>query len=332
MSRPSQPLLFLAAVVGAWTMARIVALAPAWEEEEARAPRLAAGSAWIPGSSNFNAAPLPPDAPFRPGWHPPLRAQTPHPRTNRRPMGDSIDVARAATLPLGAVPAFARSGATSLPSPALPRPLPSAAAPPLGGAPIPSAAPASTIPGRLQGSAWLLVRDDVWNAALAPGGTLGGSQAGLRVIYRLNADPRRPLALSARVNAPLARPAGSEVAVGLDWRPLAGLPLQLLAERREAIGRDGRSDFSLTLYGGVDRPLARGRLHLQAYGQAGVVGTRGRDLFADGAARLTARAGPVHVGGGVWGGAQPGVERLDVGPHTSLRVPVGRAALTIAAE
>lgn len=167
---------------------------------------------------------------------------------------------------------------------------------------------------------------------MAPGGTLGGSQAGLRATYRLNADASRPLALSVRAYVPLARPIGSEAAVGLDWRPLADIPVHVLAERRAAIGREGRSDFALTVYGGVDRRLARGRLHFHAYGQAGVVGTRERDLFADGAARLTTRAGPVDVGGGIWGGAQPGVERLDVGPHTSLRVPVGRAALTIAAE
>jgi hypothetical protein len=161
---------------------------------------------------------------------------------------------------------------------------------------------------------------------------LGGSQAGLRVTYRLNDDTRRPVALSARAYLPIARPSGSEAAIGLDWRPVAGLPVHILAERREAIGREGRSDFSLTVYGGVDQPIARGRLYLQAYGQAGMVGARERDLFADGAVRLTTRIGPVHVGGGAWGGAQPGVERLDVGPHASVRVPVGRSGVTVAAE
>lgn len=185
-------------------------------------------------------------------------------------------------------------------------------------------------PPRLGASAFLFVRDDIDGSALAPGGTLGGSQAGARLTYRLNRDASRPLALSARAYLPLARPGGAEAAVGLDWRPIAALPVNLLVERRQAIGREGRSDFSLTLYGGVDRPIARDRLRLEAYGQAGIVGTS--DLFADGAARLTARAGPLRVGAGAWGGAQPGVERLDIGPHASARLPVGRTAVAVAAE
>lgn len=194
--------------------------------------------------------------------------------------------------------------------------------------------PASRAPPerRLRGSAWLFVRDDVAGQALAPGGTLGGSQAGLRLTYRVNNDTGRPVSLSARTYLPLARPAGAEVAVGVDWRPVASLPVHILAERREAIGREGRSDFSLMVHGGIDRPLARGRLRLEAYGQAGVVGTRRGDLFADGAARLTTALGPLQLGGGVWGGAQPGAERLDVGPHASLQVPVADQRIRISAE
>ena len=60
--------------------------------------------------------------------------------------------------------------------------------------------------------------------------------------------------------------------------------------------------------------------NLDAYLQAGVVGIRDRAAFVDGSATLTR---PVwrqfSAGFGVWGGAQPGLARLDAGPRLSLR-------------
>lgn len=182
------------------------------------------------------------------------------------------------------------------------------------------------------GSAWLFARGGGDGQELAPGGTLGGSQAGLRFNYRLAGGTRRPLAVSARLYAPLERPQGSEAAIGIDWQPLAGVPVHLLAERREAIGREGRSDFALTVYGGGEQRLLADRVRVEAYGQAGVVGLRTRDLFVDGAARATVAVGPVDVGAGVWGGAQPGASRLDIGPHASVRLPVAGTNIRAAAE
>ena len=139
------------------------------------------------------------------------------------------------------------------------------------------------------------------------------------------------MALSARVYAPLDDRRGAEGAVGLDWKPLPRVPVRLLAERRQALGRDGRSAFSLTLYGGVDAAPA-GPLRLDAYAQAGAVGARRRDLFADGAARLTVAVGPLRIGGGAWAAAQPGVSRLDAGPHADVRLRAGRGTLALSAD
>ena len=184
---------------------------------------------------------------------------------------------------------------------------------------------------RWSGSAWLLVRRGGGGAPLAAGGTLGGSQAGARLLYRLNGDPARPLALAARFYAPLGRTDEAEAAVGLDWRPAARLPVHLLAERRQAVGKSGRSAFALTLYGGIDRALPHG-LQLSAYGQAGIVGARSRDLFADASARLSLPAGPVEIGGAFWGAAQPGASRIDAGPQISYRLPVRSANLRLSAD
>jgi len=184
---------------------------------------------------------------------------------------------------------------------------------------------------RWSGSAWLLARREQGEPALAADGTLGGSQAGARILYRVNADPARPLAVSARIYLPLHRTSGAEAAAGIDWQPAARLAVHILAERRQALGEEGRSAFALTLYGGVSRPLPHG-VRVDAYGQAGVVGVRARDLFVDGSVRVTAPAGPVEIGGAAWGAAQPGAARLDAGPQVSVRVRAGPAALRLSAD
>jgi len=212
--------------------------------------------------------------------------------------------------------------ASALPSPAL------ASAPAAEPLALAESAPAPAAgPRRWSVSAWLLARDDRGGAALAPGGSLGGSQTGGRLLYRVGDG----LALSVRAYAPLRRARGAEGAAGLDWRPAARLPVHLLAERRQDLGGEGRSAFALSLYGGLSRSLPSG-LRLEAYGQAGIVGARSRDLFADGSARLAALVGPAEIGGGAWGGAQPGAARLDAGPSVSWRLPVHGANLRLQAD
>lgn len=193
------------------------------------------------------------------------------------------------------------------------------------------AKPLSRAANRWSGSVWLLARREPGAPALAAGGTLGGSQAGARILYRVNRDPARPLALAGRLYVPLHRGAGAEVAAGIDWQPAARVPVHLLAERREALGDEGRSAFALTLYGGIGRPLPHG-MRVDAYGQAGVVGVRARDLFVDGSVRVTAPVGPVEIGAAAWGAAQPGAARLDAGPQLSVRVHAGPAILRVSAD
>jgi hypothetical protein len=179
-------------------------------------------------------------------------------------------------------------------------------------------------------SAWLFARHGSGEAGLVPAGTLGGSQAGARLTYRLGGRPG-DLSLSLRGYAPLSNRRAAEAAAGLDWKPLRCVPLRLLGERRQALGRDGRSAFSLTFYGGVDgRRL--GPFRVDAYFQAGMVGVRRRDPFADGAARLTLPLGRLRVGASAWAAAQPGVARVDAGPHADLTLPVANRFATLSAD
>jgi hypothetical protein len=66
------------------------------------------------------------------------------------------------------------------------------------------------------------------------------------------------------------------------------------------------------------------RLTLDAYAQAGVVGLRSRDAFFDGSVRLSVPLGRFELGAGAWAAAQPGVERFDIGPTVSMRLPAIR--------
>jgi hypothetical protein len=202
---------------------------------------------------------------------------------------------------------------------------------PLPGFPasLPALSPARES-SRIAGSAWAFMRQGT-GGGLVPEGSLGGSQVGARVTYRLNSDASRPLALSARLYAPLEQPSAAEGAIGFEWKPLGWLPVRLLAERRQALAKDGRSAFSLLAHGGIS-DVRTGPLRLDAYGQAGLVGLRSKDLFADGSARLSLPAGRLKIGAGIWGAAQPGIERIDVGPQASYRLTIKGTNAVIAAD
>jgi hypothetical protein len=175
---------------------------------------------------------------------------------------------------------------------------------------------------RLQLATWALLRSQQTGVAgsrpLATGGQLGASQAGARLIYNYN----RQIALAARVSSEVGR-RGGEVAAGVRVRPLVDIPVWLTAERRQAVGRygGGRNAWAVFLEGGMyERPLPW-RFSFDTYLQAGVVGVKSRDWFVDGAFSVTR---PVYrnfsAGFGVWGAAQPGLSRVDVGPRVSMKV------------
>lgn len=178
-----------------------------------------------------------------------------------------------------------------------------------------------TIPGidRLSMSAWAMMRREPGSPSLATNGQLGGSQAGSRLLWRFD----RRFAASLRTSAPIGGvQRTAELAAGLRWQPSQHLPVALTVERRQSFGRDkGPSGFALFAEGGVyDRPVVAA-FNLDAYLQAGVVGIRNHALFVDGSATLTRPVWrQLSAGVGVWGGAQPGLARLDAGPRLTLRL------------
>ncbi|WP_395621906.1 hypothetical protein [Sphingomonas daechungensis] len=194
--------------------------------------------------------------------------------------------------------------------------------PPRQSTPVPAGIP-QFIPkkhlDRLQFSAWAMLRGRPGTGSLASGGTLGGSQAGGRLTYAF--DPR--IAASLRSSSPIGGARGGEVAAGVRFTPIPSIPFAITAERRQAIGKfsTGRSDFALFAEGGIyQRPIGWDFM-LDGYAQAGVVGLRERDLFADGGLAVSRPVwGRFSAGFGVWGGYQPGLYRVDAGPRISMRV------------
>lgn len=207
------------------------------------------------------------------------------------------------------------------PMTALASPVPTASRP----APPTATTPASVLKAnrfdRLELAAWALLRGSAGPGNLATGGTLGGSQAGARLTYNFS----RSLSATLRSSSSIGGVRYAEVAGGVRWKPLPTIPVAVTFERRQALNRwGGRSAFALFAEGGLYRKPVFGLANLDAYVQGGVVGARSRDLFVDGGATFTR---PVwknfSAGLGVWGGAQPGLYRIDAGPRISMDVRRG---------
>jgi len=232
------------------------------------------------------------------------------------------------------------------PEAAMPRP-PSATPAPQA---TPALATATVRKGldRLSLSSWALMRSEIGPDSLANSGTLGGSEAGARLTWRY--DPR--LALTLRTSAPVNSQRGMEGALGIRYQPFMGVPVALTLERRRAFQAYGRNAFALFAEGGVyGRPMPW-QATLDGYFQAGVVDFNNPDWFIDAQLAMTR---PVwrnfSAGFGAWGGAQPGLNRFDIGPRLSVGLhrgvrahadyrlhvagnaqPASGAALTLAAD
>jgi hypothetical protein len=170
------------------------------------------------------------------------------------------------------------------------------------------------------------------NPGLAPAGSLGGTQAGMRISWTplssLGVHLRASTALMPRgTSAKNQQAVGGEGAFGISWKPIKSVPLRLLAERRQRLGPavgGGRDAFALLAEGGLYGQSLPYGVTLDGYGQAGVVGANRRDLFADGALTATHPFMPhFAIGGGMWGGIQPGLSRFDAGPRLSYQLRPG---------
>ncbi|UVI40393.1 hypothetical protein [Qipengyuania spongiae] len=189
---------------------------------------------------------------------------------------------------------------------------------------------------RLSLDSWLFLRSGGEGEAKvvtgAPGPAFyGRSQAGAILRYRLATASRFDPAAYVRADAALVSRGERQVALGVSARPLAALPLVAHAEMR-ATRQDGRTELRPAAFvtTGTDAAPLPGGFALRSYGQAGYVGGRFASAFADGQAVATREVarfdlGSLRAGAGVWGGAQRGVQRLDIGPSAALSIRLGDA-------
>jgi hypothetical protein len=187
-------------------------------------------------------------------------------------------------------------------------------------------------------SAWAIYRPNSGPVSLSPRGELGGSQFGFRAQRRIFQPTQNlTLSLNLRGSTPLKISNGKEAGLGLAIRRAGRVPVELIAERRVAFDRGGRNAFAgLVAAGFNDLPAVAG-FNLNGYAQAGIVGFQRRDGFVDGSLRLERKivsSGSlgVELGGGLWGAAQPGVSRVDIGPSAAVRFRIGNAAMRLGTE
>lgn len=174
-------------------------------------------------------------------------------------------------------------------------------------------------------AAWFYLRDGSGEAPRDIGSSsqLGGSQGGVRLAYGFG--PAGRLRAYARGTMALDQPRQREAAFGLTFAPLAHLPIDVAVEQRVAAGSEGRTALAAMMSGGVSEVGLPMGFRLDAYAQAGVVGARRRDAFADGAVVIDRGFGreeaPLRLGALATGAVQPGAARVDVGPRLTLRLP-----------
>lgn len=190
---------------------------------------------------------------------------------------------------------------------------------------------------RLSIDGWLFLREgsagEAGAAPLAP--TYGASQFGAVLRYDLGSRTHPPQAYLRATGAIDSRE--TDLAAGIRIRPVAALPLRAHGEVR--VSRLGdrvelRPSAFVTL--GVERALPLDA-RVRGYAQAGYVGGKFATGFADGSLVVERGAkrferGALAVGGGAWGGAQKGTERLDVGPTASMALRLGQGSVRLAAD
>jgi len=205
--------------------------------------------------------------------------------------------------------------------------------------PIAAPPPSATTPQGFEVYAY-----SFWRRGASPAGTLGNGQYGgsqsaviatIPVLrFSANPGPSR-LSMAGRVSVAHGSVRERELAAGVRWRPVARIPVQVIAERRFRENRPGA--FAALVAGGqsgVKLPLG---FRMDGYGQAGFVSGQGGGPFADVAAQAhrsiaQSQRASFAIGAGIWGGGQDNVMRMDIGPNMRANVSAGSALFQLDAS
>ncbi|WP_144097716.1 hypothetical protein [Croceicoccus sediminis] len=329
--RRGKPLIALAGIMVCWVAARAFGPVDALLETPLPLPPTVAGRV-LPDPVAVQALPDPVRDTPQPAFVSDIpKAAEPRPELAATRLPPPPPLLRVADRPVQSV-------SRPYPPPSRPQPAPQRAP-----AASPASVPFGAVPAEVRAArrwsadAWVLWREKASSgAALVGSGTYGASQAGAVLRYRLSPgssfDPRAYL----RVTTVLDGDPEHEAAAGLAVRPLRSLPVDLLVEgrvlRHEGDARLRPSETrvrpaAMAVIGPPPIPLPL-NTRAEAYAQVGYVGGKGDTPFADGQLRIVTEGAQldrfrIEAGVGAWGGAQKGVERMDIGPTVAARFPLG---------
>lgn len=191
---------------------------------------------------------------------------------------------------------------------------------------------------RWSADAWVFWRRGS-DAPVTPGSQgYGRSQAG--AVIRLAMVPASVLRPQAhlRASAALEGPREREVAAGISARPVPPLPARVAAEARVTetdFGTEVRpAVYAVTQIPPFDLPAG---LTGETYVQGGYVGGTYDTAFIDGQLGIVREFSQSHtsrfrLGAGIWGGAQRGASRLDIGPSAQFAFRIGGANARLSAD
>ena len=242
--------------------------------------------------------------------------------------------AKNALQPQGAAPLFFSADTPARISPVALLPTDPDVVTPIGAPP-----PSATTPQGFEVYAYSFWRRGSSPTGMLGNGQYGGSQsaviAAIPVLhFSGNPGPSR-LSMAGRVSVAHGSVRERELAAGVRWRPVARIPVQVIAERRFRENRPGA--FAALVAGGqsgVKLPLG---FRMDGYGQAGFVSGQGGGPFADVAAHAhrpiaQSQSASFAIGAGIWAGGQDNVMRADVGPNMRANVTAGGALFQLEAS
>ncbi|KEO93321.1 hypothetical protein EH32_11415 [Erythrobacter litoralis] len=220
---------------------------------------------------------------------------------------------------------------------------PRAAATATSAPPGPASSPAPADRWSLDG--WAFLREGSDAAPISQGRVpiYGASQIGANLQWRARPSSPYDPRVYARAYRALVTQGENELAIGASARPLPSVPIRFAGELRVTDGPFATelrpSAFAVTELAPVRLPFD---LALEAYAQAGYVGGEAATAFADGQVALTREVlrwssspdNPIRlsIGGGAWGGAQEGANRVDIGPTMRLDLKVGEVPARVSID
>lgn len=159
-------------------------------------------------------------------------------------------------------------------------------------------------------------------------------QSGTIFAYRISDDPQKQIAVYGRLSSALDISGESQVAIGVQYRPSAQLPVDFHIEREYSLNSSENGQTAFFVTSGLSKQLSTGEMIIDGFLQAGgKIGVRDSHFY-DASLLLRhqttlKRNSQLLVGAGAWAKGNGVSSRVAIGPHISLSMSAGTAAANI---